>query len=285
VTLVNNNEVVAHFTQVDFLRCHHSVTRDKDAALLTQCTHLLLTVGFLFVVKLHDVVNFGTPLLQLVFPVYFQCGRNDNEYLRDLFRLEKSFAESSHLDCLSKSHVVTEHASFLVAIQVVQPDYSFLLMLKEPLINFSGEAEVIHKTVLLLLSIELKPTCVLSLRQDQLLIRVNLILVFFFFFFFYYSGISLRLQIGAFLCGVMGLIDKLLLFTVNLTFLQTASLVCINLFTSIVVDEIAFVLVLRRATGIVFHAARLRLFVGALLAMAIPFKALFCRFLCTIVQI
>ena len=155
-------------------------------------------------------------------------------------------------------------------------------MLEEALINFSGEAEVIHQTVLLFLSIELEPTYILSLRQDQLIIRIYLIFVV---FFFYYFGISLGLQIGAFLGGVVGLIDELLLFTVNLALLQTASLVRINLFTAIVVDEVALVLVLRRATSVVFHAARLRLFVSALLAMGIPSEALFDRFLSATVQI
>ena len=106
MALGHDHQVVPHLAQVDFLGGDHAVARDQNTALPPQSFHLLLTIGFLLVVKLHNVVHVGAPLGQLTLPVHFHCRRDDDKDLRDVFTVEETLAQSGHLDSLTEAHIV-----------------------------------------------------------------------------------------------------------------------------------------------------------------------------------
>lgn len=138
----------------------------------------MLSIRLLLVVELHDVVHLRAPLLQLSLPVHLHCGGHHDEHLRDLLCLEQSFAKGCNLYCFAETHVVAEHAALFVAIHFVQPDDSFLLVLKEPLVDFGWQTKVVLKYVLAFFRIELKTALFLSLGQRKFKVRIFIFVAF-----------------------------------------------------------------------------------------------------------
>ena len=55
-----------------------------------------------------------------------------------MLAIKEALAQSRNLDCLTKTHVITEDASLFILVQVVKPDHSFFLVLEKALVNFCG---------------------------------------------------------------------------------------------------------------------------------------------------
>ena len=163
MTFINDNQIVAHLAEIDLLSSDHAIACHENSTFLTQGAHLGLPIGFLFVVKLHDVFDLGTPLAEFGLPVHLHGGGDDDENFGDVLAIEQAFAESSDLDSLSKSHVISQHSSLFTLVEVIKPFDSLLLMLEKTLVDFSGQAKVVLQDVLFLFSVVLEATSILTL--------------------------------------------------------------------------------------------------------------------------
>ena len=92
MAFVYYDQIIAHLTQIYSLSRHHAVASDKDASPFAKGSHLVLSIGLLFVIKLHYIIDIGAPLFELTLPIHFHCSWRHNEDLRDCLSMEQAFA-------------------------------------------------------------------------------------------------------------------------------------------------------------------------------------------------
>lgn len=130
VSFINSNDIIFHIGQVHPLSADHCVTGQKNTSLFTQFLHLFIPVIFLLVIKRDHIWTGWTPLLEFLFPVGLHCGWHNNQDFLDEFILEQTLEIHWDLDCLSQSHVISEHSTFILSPEIVQPLDTLFLVVK-----------------------------------------------------------------------------------------------------------------------------------------------------------
>jgi hypothetical protein len=135
VTLVNDQHIVSHLTQLNAHASDHAKARDEDSTLSLEGFNLLLSVGSLFIFERYDVRCCWAPLAQLSLPITFHGGRHNHDCLLDLIRLKQSVEVGTDLNSFSETHIISEDTSFRVTEEGVEPLDALFLVLEKVLIN------------------------------------------------------------------------------------------------------------------------------------------------------
>lgn len=167
VALVNYKDVVAHVTQVLSFTSDHAIARDQDTPVLFEFVKLSLSVLLFLVLKLHNVRSVVAPLVQLCLPVALQRGRDHYKDLLDLVRIEETFEERTYLNSFTEAHVVTQHTTFTVSVQFVEPLNASFLVLEQVLVNLRWKAKALWQVIGWILRVKLEAVHLLLLCQFQ----------------------------------------------------------------------------------------------------------------------
>ena len=179
MSLINDDQVIAHLREIDLLSRDHAIASHQNTAAFPQCAHLLLSIRLLLVVELHHIVDILAPLLQLTLPVHLHSSGHHYEHSADMLTIKEALAQCGHLDSLAQAHIVTQDTSLLFFVQIVEPDHSFLLVLEKSLVVFGWQTEVIGEAVLLFFWIVFEAAFFLALSKCKLIVRIFVITIIF----------------------------------------------------------------------------------------------------------
>ena len=177
MSLINNDQVIAHLRKIDLLSRDHAIASHQNTAAFSQCAHLLLPIGLLLVVELHHIVDILAPLLQLTLPVHLHSSRHHDKHSADMLAIKEALAQCGHLDSLAQAHIIAQDSALLFFVQIVEPDHTFLLVLEKSLVVFGRQTEVIGQAVLLFFRIVFEATFLLAFSKLELVIWILIIVV------------------------------------------------------------------------------------------------------------